>query len=144
MLRTAHSPRTDNGRWSWRKYVISHCRREILQYTSRSHFTPLQSSSATCEQDRLVGRNVSLLDQGVQLQIFHLLDFSLVASLDLGRREVRRSRHLRSMSEIARSAFGQASSFTSNFTLSSHPDVKNLSCHLVPSSKRFSSSTGSS
>ena len=29
-----------------------------------------------------VGRNVSLLDPGVQLQIFHLLDFSFIASLD--------------------------------------------------------------
>ena len=82
-----NSPRTDSGdgvgaRWSWRKYIISHCRREILQHTSRSHFTPLQSSSPTCEQNRFVGRYVSLLDPRVQLQIFHLLDFSFISGLD--------------------------------------------------------------
>ena len=42
----------------------------------------LHSPSFTCEQDRFVGRNVSLLDPGAQLQIFQLLDFSFIASLD--------------------------------------------------------------
>ena len=42
----------------------------------------LQSSSPTCDQTRFVGRNVGLLDPGVQLQIFHLLDFSFISSLD--------------------------------------------------------------
>ena len=81
MLRTAivHALTMEMG---WRKHVISHCRREILQYTSRAHFTPLHSSSPTREQDRFVGRNVSLLDPGVQPRIFHLLDFSFIASLD--------------------------------------------------------------
>ena len=43
---------------------------------------PFHSWSPTCKQDRFIGRNVSLLDLGVQLQIFHLLDFSFIASLD--------------------------------------------------------------
>ena len=78
----SNSPRTDNGDGGCHKYVISHCRREVLQHTSRPHFAPLQSSSPTCEQDRFVGRYVSLLDPGVQLQIFHMLDFSFISSLD--------------------------------------------------------------
>ena len=40
-----------------------------------------------------------ILGPGVQLQIFHLLDFSFIASLHFCRRDVRRSRHLRSLSE---------------------------------------------
>ena len=120
------SPRTDNGR----KYVVSLCRREILQHTSRSHFAPLHSSSPTCKQDRYVGRNVCLLDPGVQLQIFHLLDFSFIASLDfVGGKSVDQGTP---RSLCGSSDQRSASSLTSNFTLSS-PGYEECFLPHVPS-----------
>ena len=107
---SSKSPRTDSGDGLGANAFISHCRREILQPTSRS--------SPNGEQDRFVRKNVRLFDPKVQLQIFHVVDFSVVDSLGFCRRGAG-PMHLRSLSEWARSAFGQASSLTPNFNLPS-------------------------
>ena len=114
----------------------------ILQHTSRSNFTPLQSSSPTCEQNRCVGRYVSLFDPRVQLQIFQLLDFSSSPALTLaaGSPSIKAPSYV---ARIARSAFGQASWLTSNLTPFS-PRIEKTFLATRASFDTFSSSTGSS
>ena len=77
----SNSPRTDNGNGVGANMSSLTVVSKSFS-TSRPHFTPLQSSSPTCEQNRFVGRYASLLDPRVQLQIFHLLDFPFISSLD--------------------------------------------------------------
>ena len=116
MLHTARVHARTMEKVSAQKYLISHCRREILRHTSRSHFTHLQSSSPTCEQNRFVGRYVSLLVPRVhscRSFICWTSRSSPALTLSAGSPSIKAPSYV---ARIARSAFGQASSLTSNFT----------------------------
>ena len=120
------SPRTDNGdgvgaNTSSVTVVAKSC-------STHCDLTHLHSSSPTCEQDRFVGRNVSLLDPGVQVQVFHLLDFSFIASLDfIGRQSVDHG----TLVACVNRQFSVRSSFLVDieFHIVLTTDVKNVSCH---------------
>ena len=89
---------TDIGDGIGAKYIVSHCRRNIRQDTSRSHFVSIHPSCPTSEQDFFSWRYVVLTAPRRQLQI-HLLDFTFISSLDFVR-EVRLSRHPRDLSDL--------------------------------------------
>ena len=78
----SNSPRTDNGEGVGANTsslpVVAKSFNTHLDLTS----LPFNRRAQTFEQNRFVGRYVSLLDPRVQLQIFHLLDFSFISGLD--------------------------------------------------------------
>ena len=90
----SNSPRTDNGDGVGAN--TSYLTVVAKSFSTHRDLTspPIIRRAPTCEQNRFVGRYVSLFDPRVQLQIFHLPDFSFISRLDfVGGQSVDRRLH---------------------------------------------------